>query len=357
MEVNGDIAEAQRTYLEFLDDGEGDKVYHESVRNMIKNDECRLVVNIADIRRHDAKRGDNLLHCAFNEIIAFERALKEYVLQVNPAYGKQNEEFYVGFEGSFGKKHVTPRTLNSTDLNSTICVEGIITKASLVRPKLVQSVHYCPSSKKTLSRVYADLTSISDRGPTGSAYPTQDPETGEMLETEYGLCTYRDHQSLTIQEMPEKAPTGQLPRSVDIIMDNDLVDKCKPGDRCQIIGTYRCLPGKKQGHTTGIFRTAIVANNVKLLNKVEAPSFFDNDIPMIRKFGRSKDPFGKLAASMAPSIHGHQYTKKALLCLLLGGSEKILKNGTRLRGDINVMLIGDPSTAKSQVDSFSPFLY
>lgn len=70
---------------------------------------------------------------------------------------------------------------------------------------------------------------------------------------------------------------------------------------------------------------------------------------MIRKFGRSKDPFGKLAASMAPSIHGHQYTKKALLCLLLGGSEKILKNGTRLRGDINVMLIGDPSTAKSQL--------
>ena len=139
---------------------------------------------------------------------------------------------------------MTPRTLNSSALNSTVCVEGIITKASLVRPKLVQSVHYCPSSKKTLSRTYADLTSISDRGPTGSAYPTQDPETGEMLETEYGLCSYRDHQTLTVQEMPEKAPTGQLPRSVDIVMDNDLVDKCKPGDRCQIIGTYRCLPGK-----------------------------------------------------------------------------------------------------------------
>ena len=167
---------------------------------------------------------------AFNEIVAFERALKEYVTQVDPVYGKQTDEFFVGFEGSFGKKHVTPRTLTSRDLNSTVCVEGIITKASLVRPKLVQSVHYCPGSKKTLSRNYADLTSISAQGPTGSAYPTQDPETGEALETEFGLSTYRDHQTLTVQEMPEKAPTGQLPRSVDIVMDNDLVDSCKPGN-------------------------------------------------------------------------------------------------------------------------------
>ena len=80
-----------------------------------------------------------------------------------------------------------------------------------------------------MSRSYADLTSISERGPTGSAYPTQDPETGEALETEFGLSTFRDHQTLTVQEMPEKAPTGQLPRSVDVVMDNDLVDQCKPG--------------------------------------------------------------------------------------------------------------------------------
>ena len=90
-----------------------------------------------------------------------------------------------------------------------------------------------------MQRNYADLTSISATGPTGSAYLTQDPETGEALETEFGLSVYRDHQTLTVQEMPEKAPTGQLPRSVDIVIDNDLVDKCKPGNQTNLCRRIR----------------------------------------------------------------------------------------------------------------------
>uniref|UniRef100_A0A4W6CCB7 DNA replication licensing factor MCM3 n=1 Tax=Lates calcarifer TaxID=8187 RepID=A0A4W6CCB7_LATCA len=290
-----------------------------------------------------------LMNNAFEELLAFQRALKDVVASVDATYAKQYEEFFVGLEGSFGSKHVTPRTLTSRLLSSMVCVEGIITKCSLVRPKVVRSVHYCPATKKTMERKYTDMTSL-DAFPSSAIYPTKDEE-NNPLETEFGLSIYKDHQTITVQEMPEKAPAGQLPRSVDIILDNDLVDMVKPGDRVQVIGTYRCLPGKKGGFTSGTFRTIMIACHVKQMSKEVSPYFSADDVAKIRNFSRtrSKDVFDQLARSLAPSIHGHEYIKKAILCMLLGGVEKVLENGSRIRGDINILLIGDPSVAKSQL--------
>ncbi|PNI77663.1 MCM3 isoform 4 [Pan troglodytes] len=290
-----------------------------------------------------------LLNNAFEELVAFQRALKDFVASIDATYAKQYEEFYVGLEGSFGSKHVSPRTLTSCFLSCVVCVEGIVTKCSLVRPKVVRSVHYCPATKKTIERHYSDLTTLV-AFPSSSIYPTKDEE-NNPLETEYGLSVYKDHQTITIQEMPEKAPAGQLPRSVDVILDDDLVDKAKPGDRVQVVGTYRCLPGKKGGYTSGTFRTVLIACNVKQMSKDAQPSFSAEDIAKIKKFSktRSKDIFDQLAKSLAPSIHGHDYVKKAILCLLLGGVERDLENGSHIRGDINILLIGDPSVAKSQL--------
>uniref|UniRef100_A0A8C2PGB0 DNA replication licensing factor MCM3 n=1 Tax=Capra hircus TaxID=9925 RepID=A0A8C2PGB0_CAPHI len=200
----------------------------------------------------------SLLSNAFEELVAFQRALKDFVASIDATYAKQYEEFYIGLEGSFGSKHVSPRTLTSCFLSCVVCVEGIVTKCSLVRPKVVRSVHYCPATKKTIERRYSDLTNLV-AFPSSSVYPTKDEE-NNPLETEYGLSVYKDHQIITIQEMPEKAPAGQLPRSVDVILDDDLVDRVKPGDRVQVVGTYRCLPGKKGGYTSGTFRYMLASS-------------------------------------------------------------------------------------------------
>nr|XP_014352143.1 PREDICTED: DNA replication licensing factor MCM3 [Latimeria chalumnae] len=344
-----ELREAQREYLDFLDDEQDQGVYQAKVRDMINENQFRLIVNMNDLRRKNEKRAALLLNNAFEELLVFQNALKEFVASIDATYAKQFEEFYVGLEGSFGAKHVSPRTLTSRFLSNVVCVEGIVTKCSLVRPKVVRSVHYCPATKKTIERKYTDLTSL-EAFPSSAIYPTKDEE-NNPLETEFGLSSYKDHQTITIQEMPEKAPAGQLPRSVDIILDNDLVDVVKPGDRVQVIGTYRCLPGKKGGYTSGTFRTILIACNVKQMNKEVAPLFSPDDVGKIKKFSRSrsKDVFEQLSRSLAPSIHGHEYIKKAILCMLLGGSEKVLENGSRIRGDINVLLIGDPSVAKSQL--------
>ncbi|KAH9292631.1 hypothetical protein KI387_042176, partial [Taxus chinensis] len=219
---------------------------------------------------------------------------------------------------------------------------------SLVRPKVVKSVHYCPTTGEFQAREYRDITSTTGL-PTGSVYPTRDDQ-GNLLVTEFGLCKYRDHQTISMQEVPENSAPGQLPRSVDIIVEDDLVDACKPGDRVALVGIYKAIPGKTKGSVNGVFRTVIVANNVSQLNKeINTPVFTSDDIKNIKKVGNRQDTFGLLGESLAPSIYGHNWIKKAVVLQLLGGVEKNLKNGTHLRGDINMMMVGDPSVAKSQL--------
>lgn len=347
-DIEQKLRNIQKEYLGFLDDEENQNVYHKKVKNMIEENNQRLLIDINDLRKKNPERTQALLTNTFEEQFALERALKEYIANIDSTFANSYDEFFVAFEGSFGSHHVTPRTLGSKFLGNLVCLEGIVTKCSLIRPKLVRSVHFCETTKKTIDRRYTDMTSTS-AFPSSSTYPTKDDD-GNPLETEYGLSVYKDHQSVTIQEMPEKAPAGQLPRYVDIICDNDLVDCCKPGDRVQIVGSYRCLPAKQGNYTSGNFRTILIANNVSQLSKDATYSVSREDVFHCRKLSRKKgDIFNLLARSLAPTIHGHTYIKKAILCLLLGGLEKVLPNGTRLRGDINLLLIGDPSVAKSQL--------
>ena len=129
-----------------------------------------------------------------------------------------------------------------------------------------------------------------------------------------------------------------------------------------MVGTYRCLPGKKGGYTSGTFRTVLLACSVILQSKEAAPLFSRRDVVKIKKFRCEEDsvcmcvicpshwlpsiscskstrydPFEMLARSLAPSIHGHLHIKRAVLAMLLGGVEKILENGTRLRGWVWLM--------------------
>ncbi|KAK9888550.1 hypothetical protein WA026_000795 [Henosepilachna vigintioctopunctata] len=347
-QVDQRIQDLLREYLDFLDDEEDQGKYSQLVKDMVADKSRRLIVNLNDLRRKNPTRAQSLLVNAFEEQLAFQKALKEYVSGIDSDFTKTNDEFYISFEGSFGNKHVTPRTLTSRFLGNLVCCEGIVTKCSLIHPKVMKSVHYCPATKKVMERNYADLTSL-EAFPSSTVYPTKDDE-GNLLETEFGLSLYKDHQTISIQEMPEKAPAGQLPRSVDIICDNDLVDKCKPGDRIQVVGSYRCMPNKQGSYTNGTFRSIIIASNITQISKEATISISAQDVTRCKKLAKtSRDIFGLLAKSLAPSIHGHEYIKKAILCLLLGGVEKNLPNGTRLRGDINILLIGDPSVAKSQL--------
>lgn len=364
-EANGGVApldamfeDRRRKFMEFLQPGGNQDGYTPQIRDMIAKGHVRLVVLMDHIREFDRDYWQGLLNMPPDYLPPAEQALKE-VVQMNydphtaPFEYPPDQKFLLGFRGAFGSHQLTPRTIDSHFLSQMVSVEGIVTRASLVRPKIIRSVHYVEKTLRFIYRDYNDQTTLFDPILTPAIYPTEDQD-GNPLTTEYGLLTYRDHQRIAVQEMPEMAPAGQLPRSVDVILDDDLVDLTKPGDRVQIVGVYRLLGG---GNQLALFRTVILANLVYPLHARSTgvaahERLSDSDVRAILKMKNHPQLFDILSHSLAPLIYGYEYVKKAVLLMMLGGVEKNLDNGTHLRGDINLLMVGDPSTAKSQMLRF-----
>ncbi|EDK40041.2 conserved hypothetical protein [Meyerozyma guilliermondii ATCC 6260] len=350
-----------RRFQEFLDRIDSNNVeYRSQIRDMLTKGKFRLTVSLDEIREFDREFWSGLLNTPADFLPACERALRDTVLTIyDPNDSRfdhmdENQQFYLSFKGSLGDHHVSPRSITSNHISKMVSVEGIVTRASLVRPKIIRSVHYAEETNRFYARDYRDQTTSFDPISTPAIYPTEDLD-GNKLTTEYGYSTYRDHQKISVQEMPESAPAGQLPRSVDVILDDDLVDTTKPGDRIQIVGVYRALGGANNNSSS--FKTVILANSVYPLHARSTGVAFqdkltDIDIRNINKMSKEKKIFDILSHSLAPSIYGFDYIKKAVLLMLMGGVEKNLDNGTHLRGDINILMVGDPSTAKSQMLRF-----
>ncbi|KAJ1659435.1 MCM DNA helicase complex subunit [Dispira simplex] len=353
-------------FREFLSSDYGEEGYSLEIRRVLDAGKCRLIVNIDHVRDYNRELADEIIKYPSDYIPAFEKAVQEVTKtltnnQIDPKTGAPLA-LHVGFKGSFGEHHLNPRSVRATFLGQLVCIEGIVTRCSLVRPKVLRSVHYCEQKRVFLAREYRDATMLSadasDLLPTGTAYPTEDDD-GNPLTTEYGLCVYMDHQTINIQEMPERAPPGQLPRSVDVILDDDLVDSVKPGDRVQLVGIYKSLGNRNANHTSATFKTMVLCNTMHILtgktgsgaggSSAAQINLSEADIRNINRIAKQWDPVDLLSRSIAPSIYGHEYIKRAVLLQLLGGMEKNLTNGTHIRGDINILMVGDPSTAKSQV--------
>ncbi|CAG8439865.1 14433_t:CDS:10 [Funneliformis mosseae] len=295
-----------------------EKFYKDEIVQMLQNNENRYIVNLNELRYYHAENAKKLEGSPNEWIPAFERALKNIIKNLSLSIGLGNNDgieknieeqnYYIGFNGTFH---------NHTG-------------------------NFC-------SKEYHDSTSIGNQIPSSSAYPTED-ENGNPLTTEYGYSVYRDHQTICLQEMPEKMPPGMLTRSVDIILDDDLVDKVKPGDRIQLAGCYRAIGKPTQGSTSATFKTVIIANNVIILSgEIGYKAITDVDTANIEKIAKNGNVFELLSRSLAPSIYGHEMIKKAILLMLLGGKEQNLSSGTHIRGDINILMVGDPSTSKSQL--------
>lgn len=214
-----------------------------------------------------------------------------------------------------------------------------------VKYYLEKSVHYCEKTKAHEVKEYPDnMNPEKDFEPNKTRFIKTHDENNNPLSFEYGLSSFRNIQHVVIQELPENAPPGLLPQSVTVVLQDKLVNTVKPGDRVQMIGIYK-LVGGVQSKEKGIFKPFFICLEVKQLSE----ALFMNTQTQKLPFHNDSEIVSICSRSVAPSIYGHDELKKAVLLMLLGGEEKNLDNGTHLRGDINLLMVGDPGTAKSQI--------
>ena len=179
-------------------------------------------------------------------------------------------------------------------------------------------------------------------------------------------CEYIDQQTLKIQEAPELIPTGEMPRTFMMICDRYLVDKVTPGNRVKVIGVLSILNRiANNANANKQVKTHVQQSYIRVVGiqsevnrdgvnttGFALPNISNEDEEKILNMAKDPMIFEKISKSIASAIYGHPDIKKAIACLLFGGSPKRLPDGMRLRGDINVLLLGDPSTAKSQFLKF-----
>ena len=342
------------------------------IQDATKKNLSRVTIDINRMRESDPSLVNMVLKKPLKIIPLMEKKLDEIStgfksekVQSNTIQSKKEEKLHLNLQGMLGTHLVSPRGLTAELTNQYVGVQGIVTRISEVRSKLVYSVHYCEETKKGNIKEYNDQMKIAESTNTygqplngnfevgkasgfmNNAIPQRDIN-HNPLTLEYGHSKFKNNQTILLQEPPERTPLGQLPRSVEVVLEGDLVDKVKPGDRIQVNGVFKTI-STMSTNTSGGVKTVLIGTNVQELNNdIQQNEFTGEDLKRIRELAKQKNVFDILANSIAPGIYGHQDIKRALVLQLLGGNETNLEDGTHLRGDINILMIGDPSTAKSQ---------
>ncbi|KAK6221076.1 MCM DNA helicase complex subunit [Pestalotiopsis sp. IQ-011] len=271
----------------------------------------------------------------------------------------------------YGLDEVTNlRDLNPSDMDKLICVKGLVIRTTPVIPDMRQAYFRCNVCNHSLL-VGLDRGKI--REPTSCPRPLCDSK--NSMQIIHNRCEFEDKQVIKLQETPDAVPAGQTPHSVSVCVYNELVDFCKAGDRVQLTGIYRVSPVRvnpRMRTVKSVFKTFVdVVHVAKVDSKrlgadvstldeesndqenqiEEARKISPEEVEKIKETAGRRDIYDLLSRSLAPSIFEMDDVKKGILLQMFGGTNKTFQKGgsPKYRGDINVLLCGDPSTSKSQL--------
>jgi DNA replication licensing factor MCM2 len=240
------------------------------------------------------------------------------------------------------------RDLRYIHLNKLIHVIGVITKRSVVYSQLKKIAFKCYRCGQVKGDFF--VNNFNDVKQINLGQCTSCQSNGPFL-IDKSLTVYRNYQVVTIQESPGEVPAGRIPRQKEVVLLGDNIDVARPGDEVELIGVYMNKYSLRLNVTHGfpVFSTTIEANYIRRIEDTDTNS--KGDAELENEFKKmKKDPLlvKKLINSVAPNIYGHENIKMAVLLAMFGGVERTVEDTHRVRGDINVLIMGDPGTAKSQ---------
>lgn len=303
-----------------------------------------LVIDFDDLLRFDPELAKKTLKNPEEFIESASKAIKNVMLIEDPDYAKKIEKFYPRFKNLPEK--ISLRRIRSHHIGQLVAIDGIITRASEVKPQLIEAVFEC-------QRCREKIVVLQEEGkytpPIQCTNPTCRRKGPFKLIVEESK--FIDWQKIRVQERPEDLPPGQLPRFIDAYLKDDLVDIARPGDRVTVIGILKTAPEFGQrGRKTATFRVFIETNYVELTEKeAERLEITPEEEQKILELAKDQWIHKKIIRSIAPSIYGYDDVKEAIALLLFGGVPKTLPDGMKIRGEPNILLVGDPGTAKSQL--------
>jgi replicative DNA helicase Mcm len=348
------LANDLEKFLKAFKDHDSNYKYFDRINNMMASGAQSLIVDYIDLDSYNPLLAKEITHKPDEYLEAFNEAVLSVLREIHPDYEQEiREKIRVRIGNYTVQKGL--REINADLINKLVSISGMVVRSSEVKP-LAKKVAYKCTNCNTVTE--AQLKGLVMKKPIKCPACSE-----KELEMDPESSLFIDFQMVRLQELPEDLPAGQLPHYIEVTVMSDLVDQCRPGDRIILTGIIRIEQEQLAPQAkTSLFRLRMEGNNIEYLGGragskdtryVERIMISTEDERQIRTIASKPDAYEKLIASFAPHIYGHEPIKEAILLLIVGSVTKRLEDGSTRRGDINVLLVGDPGTAKSEMLKFT----
>ncbi|KAJ1809918.1 minichromosome maintenance protein 5 [Coemansia sp. RSA 2599] len=361
-ELKEDRQQLQQSLFDFIQNFRDDNVfiYREQLRQNIAVGENWLDVSLQDVNSYDEALAQQLVNQPMDVLPLFELAARNSARRMVSGGATGLEavpEIQVMVRSSANVVNI--RDLGSSHISRLVCVSGIVIGASSLSSKATRVLLQCRNCRHTKAMPVGGgfsgvhIPRVCDREQVANSEKCPlDP-----FDIVTDKCSFVDQQTLKVQEAPDLIPVGELPRHTVMSADRALTNRVFPGARVTITGIFTVYQGRaaKGANAVAIRQPYLRVVGIEVNksgNSFSKRVFTAEEEHEFTALARAGGIYEKFSNSIAPSIYGNEDIKRAVSCLLFGGSKKTLPDGMRLRGDINVLLLGDPGTAKSQLLKF-----